>query len=63
MTVDTNTLRTTHVHKIHTDCITDIKIFENKLVTTSSDGFMAFLDAALKTTPIKVQLGSPLKQV
>jgi hypothetical protein len=63
MALDGNTLQPTHVNKIHKDCITDIKTFENKLVTASSDGSMAILDLALKTPPIKVQLGSPLKQV
>lgn len=63
MALDANTFQLTHLNKIHTDCITDIKMFENKLVTASSDGSMAILDPALKTPPIKVELGSPLKQV
>jgi hypothetical protein len=63
MALDRGTLQVTDVTKLHTDCITDIKIFEDKILTASSDGSMAFLHPAFKKHPIKVHLGSPLSQV
>lgn len=63
MVLDSNTLQLTRTVKLHTDCINDIKIFQNRLVTASSDGTMAIINPDLKTTPFKLPLASPLRQV
>jgi hypothetical protein len=63
MALDRGTLAVNSVRKVHTDCINDIKIFENKIVTASSDGSMAVIDPLSQQEIRSVSVGSPVRQV
>ena len=49
--------------KIHGDCINDIKIFENEVVTVGSDGLLSIYDLKTNKQIRTVEVGYPLNQV
>lgn len=61
MFFDKSTLTKTKILKIHDDCINDIKIFNNKIFTTSNDGTIGIVDLQKSNEFIKIEAGSPLK--
>lgn len=63
MVLDSSTFSVNSVRKVHRDCISDIKIFQNRIVSASHDGSIVLIDPANKQTNRHVSVGSPVRQV
>lgn len=63
LTLDKNTLLPHSTVKIHADCINDIKVFENEVVTVGSDGQFSIYDLKTNKQIKALDAGFPLNQV